>query len=241
MDINARRLLQQVVESGIAGGIANASNLTAYKAQAVQKLQADYYYAPNIANNVVDLLIGLIKMQPPTQVQPPVRKPPIQQPAYQAPAQQQAPQIAQPIYQQVNVAAPQFQNQTNNVKLRHGFTSFWLWLFFIANIFGIILIIGIIVSWSDLEPLLSLLGPVNDTLIIVSGICCFAGSICIRQILNWKKCGFWGLVVIQIGSQFIVEAQIERIIGTVIILCITWGVLHFRNAFNAKTTWEQME
>jgi hypothetical protein len=97
VDINARRLLQQVVESGITVGIANASNVAAYKAQAVHKLQADYYYAPNVANDVVDVLIGLIRTSMPVQqpaavmrpvYQPPVQRPSVQQPMYQAPVQQ---------------------------------------------------------------------------------------------------------------------------------------------------------
>jgi hypothetical protein len=109
-NINERRLLQHVVESGITSGIMNASNVAAYKPQAVQKLQTDYYYAPNVANDVVDILIGLIKTAPPAQVQPPAaatRTPVYQPPAYQAPVQQAAPQIQQPQYAPYSPPVPQ--------------------------------------------------------------------------------------------------------------------------------------
>jgi hypothetical protein len=98
-NISEKRLLQQVVESGITSGIANARDIAAYKSQAVQKLQADYFLAPNVASGAVDVLIGLIRAAPPTpvqqkkntspmQVQQPVQKPPVQQPISQSPIQQ---------------------------------------------------------------------------------------------------------------------------------------------------------
>jgi hypothetical protein len=95
-NISEKRLLQQAVESGITSGIANASNIAAYKAQAAQKLQADYFLAPNVANGVVDVLIGLIRTVPPAQPQQSA-----QQLAYQSPVQQTTYQSQQPQYQQL--------------------------------------------------------------------------------------------------------------------------------------------
>jgi hypothetical protein len=65
--ISEKRLLQQAVESGITSGIANARDIAAYKSQAVQKLQTKYFFAPNVANGVVDMLIGMIRSAPPAQ------------------------------------------------------------------------------------------------------------------------------------------------------------------------------
>jgi hypothetical protein len=59
--LNERRLLLQVVEAGVASGIANANDLAAYKQLAAQKLQDDYYLAPNVANGVVDMLAQVLR------------------------------------------------------------------------------------------------------------------------------------------------------------------------------------
>jgi hypothetical protein len=246
-NLTERRLLQQVVESGVTSGIANAYDMVVYKAQAVQKLQADYYLAPNVANGVVDVLIELIKT--PAQVQQPatvqtVHQPPIQHAIVQQtlpPVNQQSPQsppIVQPIYQQVNTATPQFQNQAT-AKLRHGFASFWLWLCYIGNIIGSITTVVSIVFWNDIEPWL--LGFVSKDLVFISCISCVASSVCLRQILHWKKWGFWGLVLIQIGLMIFSRFELRSIISAAISMGIIWGVLHFRNAYNAKTAWEQLE
>jgi hypothetical protein len=58
---NERRLLLQVVEAGITSGIANTGDLAAYKRMAVQKLQDDYYLAPNVTGGVVDMLALVLR------------------------------------------------------------------------------------------------------------------------------------------------------------------------------------
>jgi hypothetical protein len=235
-NINERRLLQQAVESGVTSGIANASNIAAYKPQAVQKLQADYYLAPNVANGVVDVLIGIIKTVPPAPVQSPVVA---AQTLSQPPVQQQSPPIVQPVYQQVNIAMPQVQNQTN-AKLRHGFASFWLWLCYIGSIIVSIISIGIFIFWDDLALLYSLSDLVTKNQMLVSCICSVANLVCFRKILDWKKWGFWGLIPIQIVSLLFFGGGLGTVFSTILYIGIIWAILHFRNAYNAKTAWEQM-
>jgi hypothetical protein len=61
IDINTRRLLQQVVGSGIAGGIVNTSDIASYKLMAAKKLQDDYFLAPNVAKGVVSILAQMLR------------------------------------------------------------------------------------------------------------------------------------------------------------------------------------
>jgi hypothetical protein len=104
--LNERRLLLQVVEAGVASGIANTGDLAAYKQQASQKLQDDYYLAPNVAGGVVSMLAQVLRgdtatpqgtaavhqsaVPARTAYQPPVQNTPARQAAYHA----QAPQAA---------------------------------------------------------------------------------------------------------------------------------------------------
>jgi uncharacterized membrane protein YhaH (DUF805 family) len=57
---NERRLLLQVVEADIIGGIVNTDDLVTYKQMAVQKLQDEYFLASNVAGGVVDMLSELL-------------------------------------------------------------------------------------------------------------------------------------------------------------------------------------
>jgi hypothetical protein len=231
--VNERRLLQQVVDAGITGGIANASNVAAYKAQAVQKLQSDYYLAPNVAKGVVDVLVQLI--QTPTAVartahQPPAQQAPAQQPVYQAPPWQPAYQAPPPQYAQPVSSAP------NDVKLRHGFTSFWLWVNCIGNILGAAGFVFVCLNGLETSgfQFFALLGVF---LITASAF---------HSIIKWEKYGFYTLVVVMIAATIFNPFELFEIdrLGCFISLAISnailYGVLHFRNAYNAKTTWEQL-
>jgi tetratricopeptide (TPR) repeat protein len=57
---NERRLLLNTVEAGITKAIADTKDLAACKQQAVQKLQDEYYLAPNIAAGAVNMLSVLL-------------------------------------------------------------------------------------------------------------------------------------------------------------------------------------
>jgi hypothetical protein len=58
---NERRLLLQVVEAGIAAGIANTGDLASYKLMAARKLQDEYFLAPNVATGVVSMLAQMLR------------------------------------------------------------------------------------------------------------------------------------------------------------------------------------
>jgi hypothetical protein len=54
------RLLLQAIEAGVAEALSNADDLASCKAQAVQKLQDEYFLAENIAQDVVDMLAAVL-------------------------------------------------------------------------------------------------------------------------------------------------------------------------------------
>jgi tetratricopeptide (TPR) repeat protein len=54
------RLLLQAIEAGIAEALSNADDLASCKAQAVQKLQDEYFLAENISADVVDMLAAVL-------------------------------------------------------------------------------------------------------------------------------------------------------------------------------------
>jgi hypothetical protein len=54
------RLLLQVIEAGVAEALSKADDIASCKAQAVRKLQDEYYLAENIAQDVVDMLSSVL-------------------------------------------------------------------------------------------------------------------------------------------------------------------------------------
>ncbi|GHU17013.1 hypothetical protein FACS1894163_07400 [Spirochaetia bacterium] len=120
---------------------------------------------------------------------------------------------------------PSFFPRPKNVKIRHGFTAFWLWLCLILNLIGGIILLA--------------------TEYFTPGAMAIASAFAIILILCWKKIGFWGLVVVQIVMLLTtVEGgrdQLGTAIGSVVIsVAIMFGVLHLRNAYGVNT-WEQLE
>jgi hypothetical protein len=200
-----------------------------YKAQAVQKLQSDYYLAPNVAKGVVDVLVGII--QAPAPVQQTAYQPPAQQAVYQAPPQQAAYQPPQPQY------TPPVSSVPGDKKLRHGFTTFWLWSVLIANILGavgIFYLLSLGIELSDFQ---------FWTLFGAFGISAYG---LYDIIFKWERFGFTMLIFVTIATTVLNPlilfeiGRLECFISFAISNAILYGVLHFRNAFNAKTTWEQL-
>jgi predicted Zn-ribbon and HTH transcriptional regulator len=57
------RLLLQAIETGVAEAVSNTNDIASCKAQAVQKLQDEYFLAENIAADVVDMLASVLTTQ----------------------------------------------------------------------------------------------------------------------------------------------------------------------------------
>lgn len=148
----------------------------------------------------------------------------------------------------VNVTAPSGQYpMPPDRKLRHGFTSFWLWIGFLGRLFSFI---GLVVLWiamgfpleQEFIPFYLLIGGVGYSGLGLLGL------------INWDRSGFvkltLGSVAYDIGFAWIAasglqildisEFAIPMIVGEVIYLAITFGILQFKNAYNAKSAWEQM-
>ena len=112
-----------------------------------------------------------------------------------------------------------------NIKSRHGFTSFWLWLGIISNV-----IVGLFIIYFFEE-------------IKLLSIMCLAVAGTIYLIVRWKKFGFYaflGVQVISILLDFLdmgIELQLVWCLGQTIIV---WAVLQLRNAYGVSA-WKQLE
>jgi hypothetical protein len=261
-----RRLLLQVVEAGITSGIANTNDLAGYKQVAAKKLQDDYYLAPNVASGVVDMLISVLRgeskektvcrncgkeLQDEWKPCPYCSSVAAQVPelavVQQAAVQQAAPQ-APP--QQAAYQTPPYNPPVRDVgdkQLRHGFTSFWLWSNFIVSLLGVVGILYLEYFTGGEHEFTSFQ---FWTLLLTSVLSAYGLH---RIIFEWAKGGFYWLVFVTIAATvfntldvlngFINDSEISRLqcfISFAIPNALLYGVLHFRNAFNAKTTWEQL-
>jgi hypothetical protein len=113
----------------------------------------------------------------------------------------------------------------DDIKSRHGFTSFWLWLCIIANVIGGFSIIFI-----------------NEEINFFS-IMCIAVAITIYLIVRWKKFGFYGFCIAQIVTIFTDDLGMGfevQLVTCLIQLIIIWAVLQLRNAYGVSA-WKQLE
>jgi hypothetical protein len=129
-------------------------------------------------------------------------------------------------------------------KLRHGFTTFYLW---VGRIFGILASLFVFVVEYFLEDVWQLvvaLLPSSSFYLWVIRILMVADWISFELILRWKRSGFWLYSASMIAFSFLIPGEggiLVNLISSAISIGILYGVLHFHNAYNAKTTWEQLE
>ena len=131
------------------------------------------------------------------------------------------------------------QNSTvQDRRLRHGFTSFYLWLSFLGSAAGTLFLAVDFVSGTNVFELL--FTPSDLWLLRIYSL---ATSLALLNMINWKKSGFWLFCAAGVVSLFINPEVffVYYFIFNLISIGIIFGVLHFRNAYNAKSTWEQME
>jgi len=131
----------------------------------------------------------------------------------------------------------------SNKKLRHGFTSFWLWLCIIFYIIGILVLL--VDFLMDGELIAYQYPNITDFDIWVIRIVAVLYVYALKNLLNWKKSGFWLTVAVTaitiVLDPFNSGLSIYTIIGMALPVGILYGVLQFKNAYNAKSAWEQLE
>ncbi|MCL2442884.1 MAG: hypothetical protein FWD13_05390 [Treponema sp.] len=146
-------------------------------------------------------------------------------------------------YQQSSPYAP-------GIKVRHGFTSFILWLGFIGIIIYLLVLGFDFITNGDFRaeyfPWLLELDNIDIWALRIQFILCFFALYSL--IFDWKKSGF-ALYVFVIIASFIyglVRENINReylfiyIIGYVIGIYILYGILKIKNAYIGKSTWDQL-
>lgn len=130
----------------------------------------------------------------------------------------------------------------SNRKLRHGFTSFYLWLCILC--FGIAILVLLIDFFMNGELILSFYSNMSNWDIWVMRIGVILSGYGFIKLLKWEKSGFWLIVGVTVAI-FILNptheaVTIKSVIATVVPVGILFGVLQFKNAYNAKSTWEQL-
>jgi hypothetical protein len=160
------------------------------------------------------------------------------------------------------VIQPVVQIEKEERKLRHGFTSFVLWLFRLGSWLGFFVVLielGIVL---DIYPVIDL-GIALGTSLGIGGnfladwlplsssfdlwvirIILFLTFLSIELLFQWSRGGFW-LYTFVMAASVILNPTKEEISGNLIVSAISvgilYGILQIHNAYNAKTTWEQLE
>jgi hypothetical protein len=139
-------------------------------------------------------------------------------------------------------------------RLRHGFTSFVLWLFRIGSWlatlgagFDILCQLGFFAEltvFGSEGGFLAGLYPLSSSFNLwLIRIIVFFTPLPIEQLFKWKRSGFWLYVFLSAASAIfnpIKEEIVGSLIFAVISIGILYGILQIHNAYNAKTTWEQL-
>jgi predicted amidophosphoribosyltransferase len=118
---------------------------------------------------------------------------------------------------------------------RHGFTSFWLILSLIFNLFA--------AATSLFYPeWLAEYSEISSGLMMLSGFLLIIGSIECILLLCWKKIGFWILIgnsVISMIINLVDGENIGMVLFGLVSILIWWAILQIRK--NGRSTWEQLE
>ena len=123
---------------------------------------------------------------------------------------------------------------SDNMRYRHGFTSFWLW----ASIIVHILVLFFVLAGAFSEVLLSAFSRTVSLLSSILGIIAHC-----LLIFGWKKSGFYLVIVVGVALVFVDpygQGIGMLIIGTAAQIGILFAVLKIRNNHNGKSTWEQL-
>ena len=137
------------------------------------------------------------------------------------------------------------------IKIRHGFASFWLWISLIGSVFGFL---GLIFVWLVYEEIglgeiVHFFYPELDSQIWLYWLMAVSIATVVglwKIIKSWQRRGFYWLVIASISTIILVFVYFPHEVGSVIISCLifpglTFAILHIRNDYNAKNTWEQLD
>lgn len=163
-------------------------------------------------------------------------------------------------------------NVTSVEKQRHGFVTFWLWFGIIANLitipFSIIayqrlsnlgyLGIQLLSNGVDISPFSEAIGPHVLIMQIIAAIAGIALIVCYAMILNWKRSGFWGTVVVGVVVAIVNVIMLNlikqdyaliglslnmnpiiQVISTPISLVVLWAILQIKK--DGVSCWKQLE
>ena len=137
------------------------------------------------------------------------------------------------------------QNNQPERRLRHGFTSFYLWLSFLSSAAMTFFWFIELMSDGSLFSSLGVFIPLSSFNLWVTRISSLVTTLALHGMINWKRSGFWWFCVVAAVSAFLnpfgTDFTVYYLIANAISIGILYGVLHFKNAYNAKSTWEQME
>jgi uncharacterized membrane protein YhaH (DUF805 family) len=128
-------------------------------------------------------------------------------------------------------------------KLRHGFTSFYLWAGFLFGCLASLIVIAD-VALSDLRLLADIFPQSSSFDLWVIRIFIGVLTISFRSIIDWDRSGFWWYSISTVVYSFLDPVKggiLGNLIGSAVSIGILYGVLHFHNAYNAKSTWEQLK
>ncbi|MDR0312191.1 MAG: zinc ribbon domain-containing protein, partial [Treponema sp.] len=129
-----------------------------------------------------------------------------------------------------------------NKRLRNGFTSFWLWLSFILCSLALLILLAdfFVLHNEMIVQMIPHSSNLEEWIFRIVCILLFWGY---KQLLfDWSKSGFWMVVIA--SAVFIFLYPLDNLLGVFIAqvaaVGILFGVLQFKNAYNAKSTWEQL-
>jgi len=121
-----------------------------------------------------------------------------------------------------------------SIKIRHGFTTFFLWLILILN--GLLGLYYLLTESTDIPKYLL----EDGDNAIIQGICCLASFVFTIMIMSWNKKAFYLSSFVNIASSFFMKNIGGYLVLNLLSIAIFFGILKLRNPFG-KSTWDQLE
>ncbi|MDR3258149.1 MAG: zinc ribbon domain-containing protein [Fusobacteriaceae bacterium] len=125
-------------------------------------------------------------------------------------------------------------SENNNKKKRHGFTTFWLIVTLVSQIFSV-------ATYLYSFRMLANFFNTSSNFFVLYIVAAIIGAVGTVLLLTWKKAGFWifvGISIVNLILNLIIGISIGKILIGLIGVPIMWAVLQIRK--NEKTTWEQL-
>ena len=150
----------------------------------------------------------------------------------------------------------QAEQNVQTTQQRHGFVTFWFWFCIISNV------ISIFLNFVTYQGMKSYDVPgMNIHILIIQIIGVLAGValiVCYSMLLNWKKNGFWGVVIVAVAACVANVIMIgllkqdfqsmgliinlkptTQILSTVVSIALLWAILQINK--NGVRCWDQLD